>query len=601
MDLYQFYPTPELLAHKLWSKFKTTPVRILEPSAGKGDLLGARSKNSFSNRFFNRFFDHSASADVIELDASHHSELSDKGFNLVGFDFLKFKDGSVYSHIIMNPPFSEGVHHVLHAWNILYSGEIAAIVNAETVKNPYSKERKLLLNLIEMHGSVEYINDAFVDAERPTGVEIALIYLRKKPSGSEIEYLSGLSSDDEKRRVEEAASTEHDAVALGAEIAVRSDEVRLLVRDFDMAWSAIQEYSRHEVRMSHLVRRVGKTVTESMERTSDKTSDQAIVNLKELLSKRYENLKERAWNGLLNRSSIRSRLTRPALEKLSSEFDKIKQLEFTEDNIHGFIMGLIQNEFRMHDESALGVFDRFTAYHFGNRVYYCGWKSNDKHRTLGISLKKTRIIYPVSVSYDGRIGWEQRDFLRDVDLLFAIMDGKAIDQIMGLHDAAESALPSVRIRTDYFDFRFYAGKGTIHLYPRRPDLMDRLNRWVGRLRQWLPEDASSAPPSFWAQFEEAEDYQKDLSCPEHKWDLKEDELIQEIALLLEQRGIDVEAMLLPQAPALESDSDSAPGEEPEMEIKIDCSLPTLPEVDPHALLPASEGMPKALPVQPVLF
>lgn len=65
----------------------------------------------------------------------------------------------------MNPPFNQGCKHVLHAWDILFDGEIVAILNAETVKNPFSAERRLLAQLIEDHGSVEYIKDAFMDPD----------------------------------------------------------------------------------------------------------------------------------------------------------------------------------------------------------------------------------------------------------------------------------------------------------------------------------------------------------------------------------------------------------------------------------------------------
>ncbi len=77
----------------------------------------------------------------------------------------------------MNPPFADGAKHVLKAWEILFDGEIVAILNAETLKNPYSKERKLLFKLIEQYGEVEYLQQIFagVDAERQTNVEIAYL------------------------------------------------------------------------------------------------------------------------------------------------------------------------------------------------------------------------------------------------------------------------------------------------------------------------------------------------------------------------------------------------------------------------------------------
>lgn len=43
-----------------------------------------------------------------------------------------------------------------------------------------------------------------------------------------------------------------------------------------------------------------------------------------------------------------------------------------------------------------------------------------------------------------------------------------------------------RIRSKYFEVRYYKGAGTMHFFPRRKDLVDRLNRMVGQRRNWLP-------------------------------------------------------------------------------------------------------------------
>lgn len=57
-----------------------------------------------------------------------------------------------------------------------------AIINAETIRNPFSQDRQRLCSLIECHGSVEFLQDEFTDeVERTTSVEIALIYLEKIP------------------------------------------------------------------------------------------------------------------------------------------------------------------------------------------------------------------------------------------------------------------------------------------------------------------------------------------------------------------------------------------------------------------------------------
>ncbi len=79
----------------------------------------------------------------------------------------------------MNPPFSNGDKHLLKALDMQKNGgQIVCLLNAETLKNPYTLIRADLVKRLEKHNaSVEYIENAFVSSDRPTGVEIALVYV----------------------------------------------------------------------------------------------------------------------------------------------------------------------------------------------------------------------------------------------------------------------------------------------------------------------------------------------------------------------------------------------------------------------------------------
>jgi hypothetical protein len=79
----------------------------------------------------------------------------------------------------MNPPFSNGDKHLLKAIEMQQNGgKIVCLLNAETLKNPYSNIRKELINQLEKYNSkVEFIQDAFSSAERKTNVETALIFI----------------------------------------------------------------------------------------------------------------------------------------------------------------------------------------------------------------------------------------------------------------------------------------------------------------------------------------------------------------------------------------------------------------------------------------
>ena len=221
----EFYPTPKPLIDKmleevdLW-KFDT----ILEPSAGKGDILReiARQEDTYHRRGFD--------VDCIEIDpnlrqilkynfsesrenliCSSIREIKDSrqynrdkgryepytaeqeakleayeaeketffsnGIHIVFDDFLNFTTYKQYDLIIMNPPFSNGDLHLLKALEIQKrGGAIICLLNAETIRNPYTERRKHLVELLNQYGAqIEYIENAFSDSERRTDVEVALI------------------------------------------------------------------------------------------------------------------------------------------------------------------------------------------------------------------------------------------------------------------------------------------------------------------------------------------------------------------------------------------------------------------------------------------
>ena len=85
--------------------------------------------------------------DAIEIDGTLRNILLGKNINVVASDFLNFNPPKFYDLIIANFPFSEGVHHALKSIRIQerMGGAILCIINAETLKNPYSKERKILV------------------------------------------------------------------------------------------------------------------------------------------------------------------------------------------------------------------------------------------------------------------------------------------------------------------------------------------------------------------------------------------------------------------------------------------------------------------------
>src|SRR5690606_25381797 len=130
-----------------------------------------------------------ARIDAIEKDERLAGLLMSEGITVVWDDFLTYQTYKEYDYIIMNPPFSNGVDHVLKALelaeNQLSYCEIYAILNKETINNAYSNKRQELLRKLDEYGAdIRYVKDSFTQAERKTDVEVALIKVKVEKKGA---------------------------------------------------------------------------------------------------------------------------------------------------------------------------------------------------------------------------------------------------------------------------------------------------------------------------------------------------------------------------------------------------------------------------------
>lgn len=190
-DTIDYFPTPENLADvmadsigKHTKRYTLAPGPILEPSAGTGNLVKAME----------RVFHHSSGTpldiDCIELSSSCRAILKKEGFRVVHDDFMTFEPHKRYKAIIMNPPFSNGIAHLKKAISIMHNGgAIRCILPAESIRHPHTREQNDLVNtLTDLKADIGYYKDAFVNSERPTKIEVALISIDipEKPPESKI-------------------------------------------------------------------------------------------------------------------------------------------------------------------------------------------------------------------------------------------------------------------------------------------------------------------------------------------------------------------------------------------------------------------------------
>lgn len=497
----QFYPTPRPLAKHLWKGFKGPVLHPLDACAGDGALADAIPRD---------YHDRHPLVDCVEIDAARHPTLRAKGHRVVGLDFLEFEGGTVYDCVVLNPPFANGAKHVLKAWDMLFTGEIGAIINAETLRNPFSAERKRLAELVAQHGKVEFIVDAFRghDVPREADVEIAVVHLFKPPE----------CSDDWIGPVIASMATDRNPesdIELPQELALPASFVSNQVNAFRAAVKAMREAVKMRSVAEVYAARIGETM---LDLANGKQSDAETGDImRKRFAKGYGELKDRAWASVLRSTEALNKLSAKVQRQAESQFEAIKCLEFTESNVYAFLLGLVQSAPEMQVDMACDVFDQVMAYHSDNAVFYRGWKSNDRHRTCGMRIKTTRFVLPRNPrTYGGGLEWDAVRRLTDFDKVFAMLDGKAEPEVSlyslfeGKGSKTSELQSGERVSSSYFDIRWYPGAGTIHFFPRSKELVDRLNRLVGQRRGWLPPADEKVPDAFWIQFEKAEKFDREL-------------------------------------------------------------------------------------------
>ncbi len=487
----------------------------------------------------------------------------------------KLKDCKI-RHIIMNPPFSQGAQHVLKAWECLFDGEIVAIINKETITNPFSKERQQLLKLIETHGEVEFMTEAFMseDTLRKTEVEIALVYLRKQST-----FMENLAGDIMENLKAETEKEHADGYQNETQVALTNSTIKNLVIAFKAATLANREQVFAMARAAYYRNMIGSTMEQMHSNFS--TEETTMKWVTATINEMYLDLKNRAWANVLRSADVLTKLSSTAQKTVEREFEHIKKLEFSEANIYGFLLGIVEKQGDIQDEMIMSCFESISRFHEQNAVYYLGWKSNTKHRMAGMRIKMSRIVLPYyRALFSSGLEWDAVQRLRDYDKTFELLSGNVVTTSQPDRPLVEGGLEAAfkdhfdelrageRISSKFFDIRWYPGRATLHLFPTDKKLIERLNYRAGQLKRWLPEHGSGNE-EFMAHYADAEKFDKEfrieLDKIKHEWrygnvayflDSKDDDdresanfhIIKALTPVLERRGYNIDNMLAEEKP-----------------------------------------------------
>ncbi len=174
-DNPDFYPTPADVINQMMMGEDIVGKTILEPSAGSGNIVDWLTAHGAGRVI------------ACENDPVLLKILRGK-CDIVAEDFLTVTSDQVshVDYIVMNPPFSHGAEHILHAFDIAPAGcTIIALCNSNSIGSMYYRNtrKERLKEVIDLYGQSEELGDVFAQAERRTGVSVSLVKLYKPGVG----------------------------------------------------------------------------------------------------------------------------------------------------------------------------------------------------------------------------------------------------------------------------------------------------------------------------------------------------------------------------------------------------------------------------------
>lgn len=341
-----FYPTPANIIETMLSGENIQNKTILEPSAGKGDIIDYLNANGAKTVL------------ACEINPDLSKIIKSK-CNVIGDDFLKLQ-GHQISHInliVMNPPFSADEKHILHAFEIAPAGcRIIALCNLRTVDNPHTKERAKLAQIIEQNGGFEDLGSCFDTAERKTGAEIALIKITKPGTSYEQEF-NGFFMDEDPQEAQENALMSYNVV-------------RDLVQRYTEAIKIFDKQLEEAVRMNSLTSgffssHIGMSITQGDQQT---TRNQF-----------KKDLQKSGWNFIFEKMNMQKYATKGLREDINKFVETQEKISFTMKNIYAMLEIVAGTTSQRMDKALLEVFDKLTMHYDENRYNVEGWKTNSHY------------------------------------------------------------------------------------------------------------------------------------------------------------------------------------------------------------------------------
>ena len=546
-----FYPTPKSVAYQLFDMIDTQPIReVLEPSAGKGDLLKAfgcykneKYQESLAEKGVSKkdYNNASCNVDAIEFDPNLRGilnyefcgqrvqEFNNKMYEIsqnrrylwkeddyegltdeqitelkqlkeevkerstyvhvkiVHNDFMTFASKKHYDLILMNPPFANGDEHLMKA--IQMQSE-----NGGKVLCILNAETLLNLYSNKRKFLMNTLNDLgakiqFVDngfSDAERQTDVRVALIYIDIP--EPEHHSEIYERFQKAK-EYKESTEGNSSKLTTTNFLE-DLIAQYNEEMELGLALIDEFNALLPYLNRNV--VGDAGNYS--NLSLKVGNEAVGYTDSPKNKFVNLTRRKYWTSLLNNEKFTGMLTKNLKDKYSSMVSKFTGYDFTMFNIQTLMEDMNAGLQDGIEKTILDLFEKFSfkyTYIDGadkNIHYYNGWKTNKAH------IVNKRVILPCNGAFSD-YKWDKNplnvygciELLTDIQKALNYLDGGKTEEV-NLNGAIINASNEHNYRKIDTKY-FYVSffkKGSMWLEFKDMDLLKRFNIYASRHLGYLP-------------------------------------------------------------------------------------------------------------------
>lgn len=460
-----FYPTPNEVIEQMMLGEDYVGKTVLEPSAGSGNIV--------------RWLKLNGSCNVVacENDLTLRNLLGNV-CPLIGDDFLKLtaEQVSYVDLIVMNPPFSHGAEHIMHAWEIAPSGcTIIALCNSTNVNATCYREYCKLQEVVKLYGSSEFLGDVFSTSERKTNVNVSLVKLYKQADGED--EFSGYFFSQE----DEDAANQNTKEGLMPYNVVRDLVNRYIsaVKLFDSVMEA-----SNQINEIAKVEKFSLPIYFTAVNAEDRSTTITRAQYKKELQKYY-------WRVIFRKLNMEKFATSKLHQQINRFVEKQSNVPFTMKNVYSVLNMVIQTTGQRMRTALSEAFDLICSLSAENSTAGETWKTNANY------MVNRKFIVSWITEYDTRwpnpfvrlkIGGN-KDRIEDVCKALCFLTGTDYNNMESLSSfVGENQLAW----GGWFDWGFFRcrayKKGTMHFEFKDEKVWMMFNQEVAKERGWsLPK------------------------------------------------------------------------------------------------------------------